>query len=98
MLITNWKQFAKATIETHDLDPTYDFLYAAKMNLGEEWATRFALNYLCFYDMGGAVAAAEQTNGDTFWEYMLDNYVSFPRGTERRHSRGVLGLNYVQNL
>jgi hypothetical protein len=98
MLIKNWKQFAKATIETHDLDPTYDFLYHAKNRLGEEWAIRFALNYLCFYDMGGAVAAAEQTTGANFWEYMLDNYVSFPRGTERRHSRGVLGLQYIQNL
>lgn len=98
MLITNWKQFAKATIETHDLDPTYDFLYAARKELGNEWATRFVLNYLCFYDMGGAVACAQQTRDHNFWDYIIENYRHFPRGTERRHTRGEPGLNYIKHL
>jgi hypothetical protein len=68
------------------------------MELGNAWCRRFAIHYLCFYDMGGAVAAAEQTTEADFWSYVLDNYVAFPRGTERRHSRGELGLRYVTNL
>lgn len=98
MWIRNWMEFAKATIETKDLDPTYDFLYAVKKEMGHEWATRFTLNYLCFYDLGGALAAANQTTEENFWEYTLDNYTKFPRGTERRHSRGEVGLRYIKHL
>lgn len=97
-LISNWRDFAKATILTNDLDPTYVFLYNAKKELGESWATRFAVHYLCFYDLGGAIRAANQTHDNTFWAYVLGNYREFPRGTERRHSRGELGLGYVTEL
>lgn len=85
-------------METHDLDPTYDFLYRARMELGNDWANRFSVHYLCFYDMGGALAAARDTGETDFWSYVLDNYTAFPRGTERRHTRGELGLRYVTEL
>lgn len=96
--IDSWQKFAKATIETNDLDPTYVFLWNAKKELGEQWAARFAVHYLCFYDMGGAIQVANDTNGASFWPVVLDNYDKWPRGTERRHSRGDLGRFYATNL
>lgn len=96
--IETWYDFARVTVQTKDLDPTYDFLWNARQEMGDNWADRFALHMLMFYDLGGAVAAAQQTNEHNFWEYVLDNYTAFPRGTERRHSRGTLGLGYVTEL
>lgn len=98
MKITNWRDFAKVTIETRDLDPTYVFLYNARKANGDDWATKFAIHYLCFYDLGEAVKAARGTTQETFWEYTIANYPIFHRGTERRHSRGKLGLEYLANL
>lgn len=98
MKITNWRDFAKVTIETRDLDPTYVFLYNARKAKGNDWATRFVMHYLCFYDLGDAVGAANRTGQEDFWEYTINNYPYFNRGTERRHSRGQLGLSYVQHL
>jgi hypothetical protein len=96
--VTNWRDFAKITIETNDLDPTYVFLYNAKKANGNDWATRFAMHYLCFYDLGEAVMAARSSTQETFWDYTMANYPIFARGTERRHSRGQLGLSYIANL
>ena len=85
-------------METHDLDPTYDFLFAAKQDQGQDWLNRFSLHYLMFYDLGGALAAARDTEEANFWAYVQDNYDDFPRGTERRHSRGVVGRLYLENM
>lgn len=98
MLIQNWRDFATETIRVHDLDPTYDFLYAAKQEKGVEWASRFALHYLMFYDLGGAARCANSCDDDGFWDYITHGYFLFKRGTERRHSRGKLGETYVGNL
>jgi hypothetical protein len=98
MLIKNWRDFATVTVKTHDLDPTYDFLFAAKQDKGQDWLDRFSLHYLMFYDMGGAVRCAESTSEADFWSYVIAGYPTFKRGTERRHSRGDLGANYVANL
>lgn len=98
MLISNWRDFADATVETHDLDPTYDFLYAARMDLGEAWAARFAVHYLMFYDLGGAARCADHTEDKDFWNYITHGYHLFKRGTERRHSRGKTGAKYVYNM
>ncbi len=96
--VSTWQKFAEVTILTNDLDPSYEFLYKARSLKGEEWSERFIVHYLCFYDLGGAVACADKTTADTFWPYMFEGYSSFPRGTERRHTRGDGGLRFLQNL
>jgi hypothetical protein len=98
MKVSNWRDFAKITIETNDLDPSYVFLYNARKANGNDWATKFAIHYLCFYDLGEAVKAARCSTQSTFWEYTVGNYQIFQRGTERRHSRGAKGLEFITNL
>lgn len=98
MKVSTWREFAKITIETNDLDPTYVFLHGAKQDKGEDWASKFALHYLSFYDLGGAVKAAEYCNQENFWEYVIEHFDKFKRGTERRHSRGDIGKTYIKNL
>lgn len=98
MIISNWRDFAKVTIETNDLDPTYVFLHNARKAKGDDWATKFAIHYLCFYDLGEAVMAAESSDQNTFWNYVLETYPIVHRGTERRHSRGEKGLEFIRNL
>jgi len=97
-VIDTWQKFAKVTIETDDLDPSYIFLKRARELKGESWACRFVIHFLCFYDLGGAVKAADQTTDSSFWDYTIANFHAFPRGTERRHSRGDIGLGYITNL
>lgn len=96
--IQTWQDFARVTIQTDDLDPTYVFLYNAKAEKGNDWASRFTIHYLLFYDLGGAVTVADATTQTTFWPYVLANYDRFPRGTERRHNRGDNGYKQTKNL
>lgn len=98
MKISTWRQFAKVTIETNDLDPTYVFLHAAKAEKGDDWATKFALHYLCFYDLGEAVMAADTVEQADFWKYVKTHFPKFKRGTERRHTRGPQGEAYIHEL
>jgi hypothetical protein len=98
MKITDWRDFAKVTIETNDLDPSYVFLYNIKKDKGDDWARRFVVHYLMFYDLGEALMAAEATDNDSFWDYVILYYPIFHRGTERRHFRGENGMKCVLNL
>lgn len=98
MLIQNWREFADVHILDKEIDPLYEFLYAIQADKGPYWANRFTLHLLMFYDVGGAVKCANETTEDTFWGYTFGGYDTFPRGTNRRHSRGALGLSYITNL
>jgi hypothetical protein len=98
MKVETWRQFAEITIQTNDLDPTYVFLHAAMRDKGEDWATKFAIHYLCFYDLGGAVTTADSCSQEGFWEFVAAHFHQFRRGTERRHSRGDIGQSYITNL
>lgn len=98
MKISTWQDFARVTIQSNDLDPSYVFLWNAKRDKGDEWAARFIIHYLLFYDLGGAVRAAELTSDATFWKYVRRGYDDFRRGTERRHFRADLGMKCVANM
>ena len=98
MKVQTWRDFARLTIETNDLDPTYVFLHAARKDKGDDWATKFAMHYLCFYDLGEAVTVADACSQDEFWAFVAKHYDKFKRGTERRHSRGDVGQTYIFNL
>jgi len=97
-LIESWRDYARAVVEVDDLDPTYGFFNKARQVKGDEWANRAVLHLLLFYDLGGAVRAANDTWEETFWEYVANHYNEAKRGTERRHSRGDLGRRYIANL
>lgn len=97
MLIVNWREFCDAHISDREIDPLYEFAVKAIADKGPGWGNRFVLHLLTFYDVGGAVQAADLTNEHTFWDYVISNYDDFPRGTNRRHSRGDLGRQYVIN-
>lgn len=96
ILVNSWPQFARITIQTHDLDPMYDFINNARQVKGQTWADKFALHFFMFYDAGGAAAAADH-KGD-FWKYVFDNFDKFKRGTERRHYRSEKGLRAVKHM
>jgi hypothetical protein len=93
MLIpTQYKQFARNLVTSKELDPMYDFMDSARFLKGQEWVDKFALYLFMFYDARGAVNAA---NVEDFWFYVLDNYDTCRRGTERRHFRGIKGLGAI---
>lgn len=95
--ITSWKQFCDITIEIDDLDPTYIMIKRGKEKWGQEWAERFCLHMLMFYDLQGASVAAH-IEGEKFWEYVQDNYPTCTRGKERRHFRGENGRKAIASL
>lgn len=96
-MISNWREFCDQVITTDEIDPLYGFAVKATADKGPLWGNRFVLHLLTFYDVGGAVEAANLTSEGSFWDYVISNYDSFPRGTNRRHSRGDLGKQYVIN-
>lgn len=100
MLIDNWQDFARVTVETGDLDPMYDLIYRMRLAKGFQFADRFALHFFMFYDAGEAAKCAYATQGSTqdknFWDYAENGYATFRRGTERRHFRGDKGLTAIK--
>lgn len=97
MLIKNWRELCDVVVLTGDLDPLYDFTVAVGKDKGPLWTARFVTHLLTFYDVGGAVQTADLTTEGSFWDYVIANYDHFPRGTNRRHSRGDIGRKYVLN-
>lgn len=96
ILVNRWEDFARITVQTHDLDPMYDFIYAAAREKGYHWACRFALHFFMFYHAGEAALAAD--HDEDFWPYTFLRYNNARRGTERRHYRGMKGLRATENL
>jgi hypothetical protein len=91
------RDFGRDLIMTGDLDPVYVGLYDAK--LPEPQLCRLLLAYLCFYHLGASAHLSEHTD-IVYWNYMKtaainDDYCPapmggrWPRGTERRHFRGL---------
>lgn len=97
-LITNWERFAEITIQTNDLDPMYSLIGGIAEDRGEDDASRFIMAFTTFYNAGFAAQAMWETTQENFWEYMLDQYWTAPRGTERRHYRGTMGENWLRNV
>jgi hypothetical protein len=97
------EDFGRKLITSKDLDPVYVMLVRSGLPTGllEKWC----LAYWCFYNVGVASFMAEAPIED-FWDLMYeaaDNDESlrgfrWPRGTERRHFRGVQATNAITEL
>lgn len=90
-----YKQFGTILILTGDLDPVYVML--ARARLDKEVLARFCLAYWLFYHVGVAAQIAQRPS-DKFFRECLKQYRVCPRGTERRHFRGVKGLECINHL
>lgn len=96
--VDTWQELADVLIQTGELDPVYIWLHKVDKIQGRPWTNRFLTHFLMYYDLGEAVEAANRTTEDDFWRYVTDNYSSFRRGHERRHSKGIVGLKYLDNI
>jgi hypothetical protein len=96
-MISTWQEFAEVTIRSNDLDPMYDVIYGIRQDYGWDVAARFSLAFTTFYHAGFAAKVMAENPSD-FWGYMLDNYWTAPRGTERRHFRGANGETWLRNI
>lgn len=93
--------FGEQLLSTLDLDPIYVALYHAKLN--PDTLCRFLVAYWCFYHVGTASRIASAASNKVFWGLM--HYAAaapgnnpWPRGTERRHFRGLLAQKSVGYL
>lgn len=98
------REFGDALIRSGDLDPVYIGLYDAK--LPEPQLCRLLLAYLCFYHLGVSAWLSEWEE-DNYWDWMdtaatnqvappvMGGTCNWPRGTERRHFRGLKCVHSV---
>jgi len=93
--IKTFKDFVKADIATGDNDPTYWAIVRAREEWGLAWAAKFCTAMLTYYHVGTAAEAADH-DGVDFWEFIKSKYSTAPRGSGRRHFRGVAGLNALR--
>lgn len=100
--------FGRQLLTTGDLDPIYISLWQCQERklLTPEQVCRWLVAYWCYYDAGVASWMSERT-GAAFWEAMLvaaRNEAPTPlggrwsRGKERRHFRGLQGIQATQEL
>jgi hypothetical protein len=88
------EEFGTELLRTKDLDPVYVILYKADMIRSH--LACWLLAYWWFYHSGVASALALQGDGKDFYNAaraMAGN--SAPRGTERRHFRGIACLDCI---
>lgn len=88
--IKTFEDFILVDQWTGDSDPVYWAVATGRHVWGYEWASRFCVAMLAYYHTGTALEAADRMGND-FWDYLEDRYESAPRGSERRHFRGVKG-------
>lgn len=89
-------QFGRALVESGDLDPVYLMLRSAELPLALR--QRWSLAYWLFYHAGVATRVAEAGAG-AFWDVVQEGLDrKWPRGTERRHFRGVQAQKTVDKL
>lgn len=88
-------EFGRDLIDKEDLDPIYSILNESKMPQSQ--LKRWCTAYWLFYNAGFASCASEK-QGKDFWNFLLMDYPSHPRGAERRHFRGKAGLNCITKL
>ena len=94
IIINNWRQFARVTVETGDIDPMYFLMNG----MDKSYRERFATHFFMFYHAGEAAKCAGETTNGTFWDYVVKNYDSCRRGTERRHFRGDKGKQAIMSM
>lgn len=86
-----WTEFTDELIKTEDLDPLYVLVCGTKWPWSRK--ARFTVAYSMFYHAGVSAELAQHEE-DQFWEtaIALIQDIKTPRGTERRHYRGVNAL------
>lgn len=100
MLTTNtvsgWVRFSEDLVTSGEIDPPYYLIHRARRAKGEEWAAAFALYYFMFYELSGAVEAAN--NHKEFWDYCRAVEPTAKRGKARRHFRAAKSAQAVARL
>src|SRR5215831_11849746 len=89
-------EFGLQLIDTGDLDPVYIALYRNGW-LRYDQLQRLCVAYWCYYHLGVAAQISESA-GKGFWGAMEHGLLTCPRGTERRHFRGIKATQAVQAL
>lgn len=92
-----WQECSLKLLETGELDPVYNVVAHARDTLGPEWAKRFCMAHLMFYDFGESVTLAD-VSSEFFWHRVLQGYPDRRRGQERRHFRGAAGLAAIDSM
>ena len=92
-----WKECSERLISTGELDPTYNLVYYARGELGPEWAKRFCMAHLMFYNVETSIILAD-VEEKHFWFRVMQMYHTANRGQERRHYRGQNGLQSIDSL
>lgn len=96
-------EFGQQLLETGDLDPIYIMIEETDWKTGTE-LSQYLIAYWCFYHAGTAASiCSSASNSSQFWDRMEQASLSYgnkvyPRGTERRHFRGMNGINTVKSL
>jgi hypothetical protein len=90
-------EFGAGLINTLDLDPVYVALEYGIPDYGQR--ARACVAYFLYYHLGVAAKISE-TPGPEFWTAVKSALpsASAPRGTERRHYRGVKAVNSASEL
>jgi hypothetical protein len=87
--LDHWQTFTKRIFTEWDADPGY---YALQYSdLPADQMQRAAVAWCAYYNLGIAADASELT-GKRFWTYLLKQYPTAKRASERRHFRGAAGL------
>lgn len=96
-VVRTFEEFAKVDVYTGDIDPVYFAIHRAAQNFGQGWATRFAVGMLTYYHTGTAAQAADR-EGQSFWDYIEEQYPTAIRAAERRHWRGFQGTRSLNSM
>lgn len=92
-----WQECSEKLIVTGELDPVYNVVAHARDTLGMEWAERFCMAHLMFYNVETSFILAE-CGTKHFWFHALQMYHEAKRGQERRHYRGQNGLKSIDSM
>ena len=88
--------FGRELLETGDLDPLYIALWKAK--LPRKQLCQWLVCYWCYYHAGLCCWVSERENFFDNLEEIAKGGTKYPRGTERRHFRGVLAVRSITGL
>ncbi len=92
-----WEECSLKLIQTKELDPVYNLVVYARDTLGLDWAERFCMAHLMFYNVETSITLAD-VKSEHFWHRVLQGYPDWKRGQERRHYRGASGLQSIDSL
>jgi hypothetical protein len=97
-LLAKCINFGRQLIKTGDLDPLYIALRNTDMTPSQK--ANWCMAYWLFYDVQVATDATTYAkfHRHNIFEYLLCNYPTLTRGTERRHFRGEKGSNALEAM